>query len=238
MKTLAIMQPTFVPWIGYFALAEFVDEFILLDDVQFDKRSWQQRNRIKTGHGIKWLTVPVLSSGKRTQRINEVQVNQTAKFPRKQMHMLQMEYKKASFFSDVMPLLTESSLGRDSVEFLCEMNIELIERIAGYLELDASFALASNFDVEGEKDVRLFNLCRAAGATHYVSPPGSSDYLNQSKAFASSDIAISYFRYVHPTYTQLHGDFESHLSVIDLLMNEGKLSANVIRDGMSDSAFD
>ena len=79
-RTLAVMQPTFLPWVGYFALMDRVDRFVFLDDVQFDKRSWQQRNRIKTANGPLWLTVPVLTKGRRDQTIAEVQIQPDARF--------------------------------------------------------------------------------------------------------------------------------------------------------------
>ena len=97
---VAIMQPTYIPWIGYFALMESVDVFIILDSVQFSKRSWQQRNQIKTESGAKWLTVPVISKGKKDQLISDVKIDYSNKFPESHINMIKQNYIKSKFFSN------------------------------------------------------------------------------------------------------------------------------------------
>ena len=229
------MQPTFLPWIGFLAMAEEVEEFVFLDDVQFDKRSWQQRNRVKTAQGIKWITVPVLSRGKADQRIMDVEIDTTAKFPRKQMEMIRREYSKAACFDFAFDFLSGTPLGGTDETSLCRMNVMLISQISNLTGLETSFSLASEYAVDGEKEEHLFNLCQASGASHYVAAPGSRDYLEESRIFSDGGIKVSYFDYDHPVYPQIHGEFVSHLSVLDLLMNVGGDAREVIRRGVRSS---
>ena len=97
---VAIMQSTYLPWVGYFALMKSVDVFIILDSVQFSKRSWQQRNQIKTESGAKWLTVPVISKGKKDQLIADVKIDYSSKFPESHINMIEQNYRKSPFFGD------------------------------------------------------------------------------------------------------------------------------------------
>ena len=89
------MQPTYLPWIGYFDLIDRVDCFVFLDSVQFDRRSWQQRNRVLTTQGPRWVTVPVKSKGRRDQRICDVEIDQSSEFGRKHLETLRHAYHRA-----------------------------------------------------------------------------------------------------------------------------------------------
>ena len=232
-KKVAIMQPTFLPWLGYFALIDSVDEFILLDNVQFDKRSWQQRNKILSNNGPLWLTVPVLSKGKLYQKINDVQINRmdnTSPFV-KHLRSIENNYKKAPFFEDYFAGIEE--ILSSPTEKLSVLNFKLICLICTYLGMHFQYRWASSLPVNGAKDELLFNICQAVNASHYISPPGSMNYLEQSKLFSDSDIQVDYFSYDHPSYNQLSPSFESHLSVIDLLFNEGHRSLDIIKSGVS-----
>jgi len=231
--TAAIMQPTFLPWLGYFALIEKVDVFIFLDNVQFDKRSWQQRNRYKTAQGVKWMTVPVLSKGKYEQEIREVEIDRSSGFPGKLLETLRHEYRKTPHFAEVFPWLQDQFSRLDAWDWrLGEMNMALIQGICGRLGLRANFRRASELPAEGAKAERLYHLCRAVGASRYVSPPGSSDYLEESTVFQDHGIPVDYFQYEHPVYAQPGDAFESHLSIIDLMFNVGAEAASFVRAGI------
>jgi hypothetical protein len=235
----AIMQPTYLPWCGYFALMDSVDEFVLLDTVPFSKRSWQQRNRIKTGCGEVWLTVPVLSKGLRGQIISEVKIDTSRDALSAHRTSIEHAYGKAPFFSDYAdPLFKILS---SSHTRLIDLNFDLIIWLRGVLGIETALVRASAIYTEDElKDVRqtdmrverLARICECIGAAAYVSPPGALEYVEEGRdAFTRRGIAISYHHYRHPVYDQRHGAFVPYLSVIDLIFAHGPSSLEIIRRG-------
>ncbi len=227
---IAIMQPTYLPWTGYFALMDQVDVFVVLDDVQFDRRSWQQRNRINSIKGTVWLTVPVLSKGRRFQLINEVLINTNEKWQRKHLNAIYHNCAQSQFLS-----LYESWFDKiysNSWTSLCELNINLIRGITEFLGINTSIIQASELKTEGKRVSKLINICHSLGANDYLSPLGSFEYNEKDNHFADSDINLLFQNYDHPIYRQQNEDFISYLSVIDLMLNEGMCSLEVIRSGM------
>ena len=216
---VAIMQPTYLPWIGYFALMDFVDVFIILDSVQFSKRSWQQRNQIKTESGPKWLTVPVISKGKRDQLISDVQIDYSSKFPTSHITMIEQNYKQSPFFSNYSEDFF--NVLRKKYVHLSHLSIDLILLTRKLLDIKTKIQYSSEFVTKGSKGELLAELCKHVGATEYVSPPGSKVYLDDSNSFIKRNIPIKYFDYKHPNYPQSHGDFIQYMSVIDLMFSCG-----------------
>lgn len=223
------MQPTYLPWLGYFGLMQSVDLFILLDSVQFARRSWQQRNQIKTANGPLWLSVPVLSKGKRDQLISEVEIDHSQDFPRGHQKTLETNYRKSAHFDTLSPQLF-AMLSADN-KYLTGLTINSIHWIRNVLGISTPIRLASEFDVAGVKADLLASLCDQAGATEYVSPPGSKDYLDESDAFAKRGMPLRYFKFTHPEYPQRFGDFLPNMSVIDLMFNCGPESLSLIEKG-------
>jgi len=221
---VAIMQPTYLPWSGYFGLLQSVDLFVYLDDVQFEKRSWQQRNQIKTANGAQWLTVPVLSKGKREQKINEVQIDATSKFSEKHIKSIQHSYRKSPFFHEYSEIIF-SAIQKDAGN-LAEYNIHIINECKDLLGISTRTVLSSEIKCTGTKSERLASICGEVGATEYISPPGSKNYLEQSNSFDHIGVEVKYFKYNHPKYKQLHGDFLENMSIVDFLMNCGGRSIN------------
>ncbi|WP_421787341.1 WbqC family protein [Hyphobacterium sp.] len=230
-KRAAIMQPTFLPWCGYFALMDAVDLFVFLDDVQFDKRSWQQRNRIKTPNGPLWLTVPVLTKGRREQSIADAEIQPDAKFPDSLWRTIEMNFAKAPYADRHLPFL--QNIMTSGHHRLCDLNLALIDWMAGEFGITTPTVRASATPVNSAKVDRLVALCQAQGVTDYLSPPGSKAYLEASDAFDTAGIALEYFDYAHPEYTQLHGAFEPNLSALDLLVNEGPRAGDILRTGIA-----
>jgi hypothetical protein len=230
-KKIAIMQPTYLPWIGYFALMDAVDEFVLLDDVQFARRSWQQRNQIKGPAGSVMLTVPVLKKGKREQLVREAEIDAESDFAKKHVRSIELAYARAPFWQKYSSeLLAELLKPRP---LLADYNIALIERIRDDLGIKTPLVRSSALPAEGKREDRLVSICRQRQAKIYISPAGSSDYLGESDAFQRAGIRLLYNDYKHPApYPQLHGAFVSHLSAIDLLLNCGDKSLEVIRGGV------
>lgn len=235
MKSIAIMQPTFFPWIGYFALADRVDEFVILDNVQFDKRSWQQRNRIKTPQGPQFLTVPVKSKGKSNQLIKDVEILQEGdRNPLKKfLSSIEQNYRKSDYFSnyidDIVTLLGVSHKN------LLSLNMAILKWSWDVLDIKTPMTKASALAVTGFKDELLVNICKNRGAEVYLSPPGSKIYLDHSETFNRAGIEIVYHKYQHPEYTQLHGVFEPYMGILDLILNEGEKSLEILRSGVARS---
>jgi len=227
--TVAVMQPTFLPWIGYFDLIDQSDRFVFLDSVQFSKQSWQQRNRVKGLNGEQWLTVPVLTKGLSNQSISEVKINQNAKFKEKTIKNITQIYRKAPFFDFYIDELSHILL--KSYVFLADLNIELILWICRQLEIKTEMIRSSSLKAKGKKVELLINICKELNADTYLSTPGSKVYIEENNLFPSNGIDLAYHAYEHPVYHQSRGKFIPYMSVIDLLFNEGHLSLSIIRSG-------
>lgn len=225
---VAIMQPTYLPWSGYFGLMDAVDVFVLLDTVQFERRSWQQRNKIKTSQGAQWLSVPVLSKGKRDQRICDVEIDKSSGFSRAHRRSIEMSYSKTIYFkkyaNTFLPLLCNPNL------LLAELTIDLIHNIKARLGISTKLIRASELNGEGSKSDLLASLCQQLGASSYVSPPGSKEYLCQSEAFDEIGVPLRYFHFSHPEYNQQFDGFLPYLSVVDMLFNCGEQSLDLIKN--------
>lgn len=228
---VAIMQPTYLPWSGYFGLMQEVDLFIFLDNVQFSRRSWQQRNQIKSSSGPIWLTVPVLKKGKRDQVISEIEIDSSAAFNTSHQKSIQACYSKTEYFKKYSSDLF--NLYKDPGTLLADLNINIISYIKDSLGINTRMMRASELPVSGIKDELLASICSQVGATEYLSPPGSYEYLKDSAAFRRSSIPVIYLKYVHPVYHQIHSGFLSYMSCIDMLFNCSEESAQMISSACS-----
>lgn len=234
---IAIMQPTYLPWIGYFGLMYSVDVFVFLDSVPFSKQSWQQRNRIKTADGPIWLTVPVLSKGKSGQLISEVVVDSRG-FQRKHQCAIELNYKRAACFNSYAPQVFEIFERKHT--HLARFNIDLITCLKNAFGIETKTMLASElFEKTASGKVEyLVDICSALEATEYYSPVGSKEYLSGAlDLFRESGISLYYNEFSHPKYDQQHGDFIPYLSAVDLLFNEGPRSLDIIKQGYESSSF-
>jgi hypothetical protein len=228
-RTVAIMQPTYLPWVGYFDLIDQCDLFVLLDCVQFDRRSWQQRNRIKTATGAAWLTVPVRAKGRRDQQIRDVEIDPGGDFPVKHVRALQHAYGRAPHASPYLEQLTGLLAG--GATHLAALNTSVIEWVCRVAGIDTPLVRSSTLPAEGARVDRLLSICRAVGATRYISPRGSRGYIDADNRFDDAGIELRYQHYEHPTYRQLHGPFASHMCAPDLLLNEGTQALAILRSG-------
>ena len=229
MTVVAIMQPTYLPWLGYFGLMDRVDTFVYLDSVQFARRSWQQRNRIKSERGEVMLTVPVAKKGLRDQKIADVEILYGPDFPRRHIDMVTACYRPSAFFDAHAPaLFALLEAGHDK---LADLTIAICEWLAQVFGIATRRIRAVTLENSGAKGDLLVHLCRQLGATRYISPVGSHDYLAGSDVFARAGIELCYHDYEHPTYPQLHGPFLPFMTAIDLLFNVGPDSLAVVRAG-------
>ena len=231
MTTVAIMQPTYLPWLGYFDLINSSDIFVFLDSVQFDKRSWQQRNKIKTPNGELMLSVPVLTKGKFDQNIYDVMIDMSQKFEKRHYNSILSSYKRSRYIESFIKELDE--IYNSEFIKLADLNIRLIEWLSSKIGINTKFILSSQLDAQGSKTELLVDIFKKLNGDHYLSPAGSKDYIEEDNLFSKSGIQLSYQNYKHPTYNQLYGDFIPYMSVIDLLFNEGDKSSKVINSGSS-----
>ncbi|MBX9778448.1 MAG: WbqC family protein [Xanthobacteraceae bacterium] len=219
MKKVAVVQSNYIPWKGYFDLIAAVDEFIILDDVQYTRRDWRNRNVIKTPEGPKWLTIPVKSKGHYHQTIREVEIDGTS-WGVVHQKALQLNYRRAAHFDEIAALL--DPFLRNPHPHLTELNCSIISAICGYLGIGTTISHSSGYRLTGEKSERLANLCFQAGATEYVSGPSAKTYLREQD-FKERGIQVTWFDYDgYPEYPQLWGAFIHHVTILDLLFNCGK----------------
>jgi hypothetical protein len=228
---IAISQPTYLPWLGYFDLIDQVDSFVLLDSVQFEKQSWQQRNRIKTPTGLQWLTVPVVFRGRLEQRITEV-VIRDPEFPEKHVRAIELNYRRARFFDRYFPELEGILKKHRSGSHLADLNLEIIRWTCAALDIHTPLVRSSDLRQEGRRSQLLVNLCRCLSADRYLSPPGSATYLmDDLQLFAAAGIKVAFHNFEHPEYRQLFPPFVPYASVLDVLFNEGEMSSQILRSG-------
>jgi hypothetical protein len=225
---VCIMQPTYLPWIGYFDLIDQSDAFVVLDTVAFSRQSWQQRNRIAAPQGPIWLTVPVRRVP--DQPIGEVEIDNGRPWRRKHWASIEMNYRRAPHWDSCAPALAPV-YEREWMR-LAELNLALIHCLCELSGVKGSFVLASQMpEAAGAREQRLVDICRALGADTYLSPLGALDYLQTSTGFAEAGIELRFQAYEHPTYPQATASFASHLSFLDALVNLGPSSASVMRAG-------
>lgn len=223
----AIMQPTYLPWMGYFDLIDRSDVFIFLDDVELSKQSWQQRNKILGPDGPFWLTVPV--EGSSHTLIQDAKIDDEKRWRDTHRKSFKFHYQNASYYPDHEDWINE--VYATPWENLSELNISLIRDLTERLGLSARFHRSSEFKTVNDRVSRITVLCNEVGADQYLSPLGSHAYLDEG-TFAEEGIQLSYQHFEHPEYEQVYGDtFTSHLSAMDLMLNTGPESLNTLRSG-------
>jgi hypothetical protein len=224
---VVILQPSYLPWLGYFDQLYKSDVFVMYDDVQYDKHGWRNRNRIKTPRGAEWLTVPVLTRGQHQPTNREVQIDARVPWRRKHLQALRQHYGKAPAFEAVFPPL--EALLAPEWELLLDLNLACLQTLCDLLGLKRDIRLSSELNIPGSKTERLVAICKLLGADAYLTGDAARGYLDEVQ-FAEAGIRLEYHHYRHPTYLQLHGDWIPHLSVVDLLMNHGRGSLDILVD--------
>ncbi len=215
MPSCAIMQPTYLPWSGYFHLASKVDTFIFLDDVQFERRSWQSRNRILSNGREALLTVPIQHAPQQTL-INDIRISQDLSWQRKHLRSLQVAYP--SLWRDAALKGPLTAILERPYEYLVDLNIDLICLLFDWLDIGCRTLRASALGRGGTRSQHLAEICRAVEADNYFSPIGSHEYLEEEQFEKFSGIRLHYSKFIAPPYLQVNmSEFVSHLSVIDVI---------------------
>ncbi len=230
-KVVAIAQPTFLPWLGWFDLMDQADIFILLDDVAFSKQSWQQRNRIQTAQGLAYVTVPVRTAGRLGQRIIETELSNTGSID-KLVRTISANYSRAIHFRPYFPEFQEVIMASAASGKLVELNIACIAWLAGKLGIETPCLRSSELGIDGKRGEYVARLCGHVGSGHYLSPAGAEAYLVEDAVeFSRRSIRVELQQYEHPVYSQCFKPFQAYASVIDLLFNKGEASLEIIRSG-------
>jgi hypothetical protein len=228
-----VLQPTYLPWLGYFEMIDAAEQFIVLDHVQFDSSSWQTRNRILGPNGVIMLSVPVQSDGTRNVPITSKRIDYKQGWVRKHLGSIETAYRKAPFFGQyidgIRAILTSQP------EMLVDLTVPLIRYIADCLGIDTPFRRSSEIVKEDQSQLdktgRFLSLCREAGTTLLFEGASGAAFLD-SRRFAESGIEVVFQDYQHPAYRQLWQGFTSNMSAIDLLFNHGKESLAILRMGL------
>jgi WbqC-like protein family len=225
---VVILQPGYVPWLGFFDLMARADLFVLLDDVQYTVRDWRSRNRVKTPNGVTWMTVPVVSKAAREKQIREVEIDNGHPWQRNHFRTLETFYRKASYCGEILEIIRP--MYERPYKFLIDVDLDFILDVRKYLQVGTEIVRSSDVPSTGAKDEKLLSLCRYFRATHYLSGNAAQGYLSEEK-FLREGIRVEWHNYRHPRYTQLWTKqlgFISHLSVLDLLLNHGRESLSIL----------
>jgi hypothetical protein len=227
-KCVAIVQSSYIPWKGYFDLIRAADEFILLDEVQFTKRDWRSRNRIKTKDGLCWLTVPVHTKGRYQQRIMDTTISDS-NWSERHWQTIQGAYARAPFFESFAPQLRQAYEHPGS-DRLSDVNRSLIEIVCQMLRITTPIRWSSEYHPREGRNERLVDLCVKSGATDYLSGPNARGYIDEA-AFAAEGVTVHFADYAgYREYPQPYPPFEHAVSVLDLLFCTGSAACDYLKD--------
>jgi hypothetical protein len=235
IKKVMIVQPTFLPWMGWFDLLDQIDEAIMLDDVSFAKQSWQQRNRIIINKHLGYVTLPVKTSGKQGQLINEVELD-GQRFVKKIIGTIQANYAKSPYFKDYFDSFVDIFQNAAKSGKLLNINIALIRWLMEEIGIQKEIHYSSNLFSKGIRSQKVISLCETLSASQYIAPYGSKDYMiDDYSLFEKKNLDARLHLYRHPDYNQMVKPFVPFASSLDLIMNEGKKSLEIIRSGRRSS---
>ncbi len=222
---VAIHQPQFLPWLGYFNKIDTADVFVLLDNVQFKKNEWQNRNKIKTPQGWQWLTVPVQK--KFGLKINQVKIASEHNWKNKHLKSLELNYQKAPYFQDYFEIVEK--IYAKPWQKLLDLNTVLIKEFVRILNINTEIVTASHLEPLPEQpDDRLIALTHKLGGEIYLAGEGGKNYMQIAK-YEEAGIKVVFQNFNHPVYPQLHGAFLPGMAIVDLLFNCGPDSLEIIR---------
>jgi len=219
VKKVAILQSNYIPWKGYFDMINMVDEFILYDDMQYTKRDWRNRNKIKTPQGLKWLSIPVDVKGKYFQKINETKISDNT-WKKKHWETIKHNYGKTKYFKEYKDIFEELYLNSNEA-YLSQINYKFIIAINDILGISTKIRWSSEFDLVDGQTEKLLGICKDCSADIYLSGPAAKDYFDENLA-KQENIAVEWMDYSgYEEYSQLHPPFEHGVTILDLIFNEG-----------------
>ncbi|KKP36919.1 hypothetical protein A2483_03625 [Candidatus Peregrinibacteria bacterium RIFOXYC2_FULL_33_13] len=229
MNTVVILQPSYIPWLGYFDQINKSDNFVFFNDVQYTRRDWRNRNKIKTlDDQEKYLTIPVNNKGNFFALIKDIQINYQDNWIASHLGIISDNYRKTPYFQEFYPILQK--FFSQKFTYLSELNIEMIKTISDYLGIKhVKFHLSSNLNISPYKDPteHLIKICQNLNASAYLTGDSAQSYLDHEQ-FKKTNINLLFHGYKHPEYKQQGNNFLSHLSIIDLIFNHGPESLKIL----------
>ncbi|MDN3492435.1 WbqC family protein [Winogradskyella bathintestinalis] len=216
-KKIAVMQPYFLPYLGYFQLINSVDEFVIYDNIQFTKRGWFHRNRILEGGKPKYITLPLKKDSDYLHVKDRFLADDFEKHKNKILARIQNAYCKAPYYDNVFPVI-EKLMSYNSNN-LFEFNLNSIRILCDVLKIDTKIRISSSIDIDHglKSEKKVIALCKALEANHYINPEGGIQ-LYRKEDFEIYNISLSFLKFKPTLYQQNIPDFQSHLSIIDVLM--------------------
>ncbi|MDD5746778.1 MAG: WbqC family protein [Candidatus Omnitrophica bacterium] len=229
-KRIAIMQPGYLPWLGFYELMHNCDLFVFLDDVHYTTRDWRNRNRIRTHDGWQWLSVPVLHKNKRCQLIKDVRIDNDEPWNKKHLRALEINYRRSRFFDRFYPELR--AVYARPWEYLCQLNTELIGVCCRALSIQTPCICASTLDVRAAGSERILEICKALNAYTLYDSKAAANFLDVS-LFEKERIIVEFQDYRHPVYEQVYAPFIPFMSAVDLIFNHGPEASGIVVSGRS-----
>ena len=227
-KRVAILQSSYIPWKGYFDQINQVDYFVLYDCVQYTRRDWRNRNKIKTPHGTHWLTIPVSVKGKFFTPIWDVEVSDNT-WAREHFLSIKHHYTSAPFFKNYETELKEIFDEAAGLKLLSDVNHLFLNRICKWLGINTPIKKSQEFQLHEGKSERLLGICQDLNAAVYLSGPAARDYLDTAM-FERAGISVEWADYSgYPEYPQVHPPFEHGVSALDLLFHTGAEAGNYMK---------
>ncbi|MCK4994142.1 MAG: WbqC family protein [Candidatus Omnitrophica bacterium] len=224
-KRIAIMQPGYFPWLGFFELMYKCDFFVFLDDVQYTRRDWRNRNRLRSSDGWQWITVPVFSKDHSNIMIKDIIINNTVNWKKKHLNIIKINYVKAKFFNDYYKEL--ESLLSCEWKNLSELAIYSTLFLRDKLGIKTPCMRSSSLNIKERKSNKILKICQAMGADELFDTKASRNFLDKT-LFKRGNIKIIFQNYGHPAYQQVQKPFLEYMSALDLLINCGSQSLEVI----------
>lgn len=215
---VSVHQPNYIPWIGYFYKIYKSDIFVFMDDVQYIRKGFINRNRIKTHQGVSWLTIPVENKGNYGTDINKMKIRNDLQWQENHLKNIEMNYKRSDYFNDFNSIFKDCLI--KDYDNLGQLNIYIIKSICRLLNIKTEIILSSELNIKETGTERIISICRAVGANMYLSGSGGSKYQDE-KMFEDNSIQLVYSDFKEKQYKQLWGDFAGSLSVIDYIFNCG-----------------
>lgn len=222
---VSINQPAYLPWLGYFDRIASSDVAIVLDSVMIEKGSYTNRNKMRSGNGWSWLTVPIKASGQ--PLISDVLIDSQRGWRKKHFQLVIQAYAKACHLAEHIEWLT-NLYAREWIG-LNELLTFTNRYFLSSLSIGTQIVHSSTLKVTGTKSDLVLNLCKEVGATEYISGPFGIDYLDLP-SFEQAGIHVTFQHYTHPVYEQCQGGFEPYMSILDLLLNCGHESGKILRN--------
>ena len=229
---VAIHQPEYLPWLGFFKKMMNVELFVFLDDVQFRKKGWQNRNRIRINDGTTLLSIPVHTHS--YPKINEVTIDNEKNWSIRHKKSILYNYARAPYFDEIKDFV--ESIFEKKFQYLVDLNTEIIKFIMNELEIKSKIVFSSELEISKKGSGRVLDICKAVGADHYITGTFWAESNLRVEEFKKSNIDIEFQKFQHPIYKQIHGEFIPEMSIIDLLFNEGRKEAKkILQNSISSS---